>query len=79
MDWVKKKIDAPSINIYPTHIHTFTVPFDSLVKGKSARKDLWSVNWYLSCSDAFCADRLVRRGGRREGASSLLSTVRVVD
>lgn len=77
--WVKWKMDAPSINTHPAHMHTYICL--SLVKGESARKDLWSVNdRYLSCSDAFCADSLVRGcRERREGASSLSSIIRVVD
>lgn len=76
--WAKQwKMDAHP----PTHPHTYSVPSASLVKGKSAGKDLRSINdGYLSCSDAPCTDRLGRRcRGRREGASSLSSLIRVVD
>lgn len=64
----------------PLHTHTLC-PSASLVKGKSAEKDLPLVNdGYLSYSDAVTSDSQRRRfRGCREGSSYLPDPIRIED
>lgn len=58
MEWAQQwKMDALSINTHPpTDTRTYSLPSASLVEGKSAGKDLRSVDdGYLSYSDALSA------------------------